>query len=103
MHRMARRRKRDDDWIGPLAQLVGLLVLLSLISPQVRQTILAVGFLGICLLGVAVLCLIGFGIYRFATRSQGSEILQSRVAPEISLPVAPRPERVIPQNTSTLI
>jgi len=98
-----RRRKRDDDWIGPLAQLVGLLVLLSLISPQVRQTILAIGFLGICLLGGTVLGLIGFGIYRFATRSHEPGMRRSTLAAEISLPATPRPENVLPQSTPNFI
>ena len=66
---MARRRK-DDDWVGPVAQLVGLVFLLSLISPQVRQIISAIGFVAICLLGLAVIGLIGFVVCRFATRSQ---------------------------------
>jgi len=75
---MARRRK-EDDWVGPVAQLVGLVFLLSLISPQVRQTISAIGFVAICLLGLAVLGLIGFGIYRFATRSQRVGAIQHNV------------------------
>jgi len=58
---MARRRKRDDGWIGLVAQLAGVVILLSLISPQVRQTISAVGFIAVCLLAVAVVGLIGFG------------------------------------------
>lgn len=66
---MATRRK-DDDWIGPVAQLAGLVFLLSLISPQVRQTISAIGFVAICLMGLALMGLIGLGVYRFATRSQ---------------------------------
>jgi restriction system protein len=71
---MGRRRKRDDDWIGLVAQLVGMVFLLSLISPQVRHTISAIGFIAICLLGVVVIALIGFGVYRWATRSQKGEL-----------------------------
>jgi hypothetical protein len=55
---MARRRK-DDDWIRPVAQLVGLVFLLSLLSPAVRQTITAIGSVAICFLGLAVVGLIG--------------------------------------------
>src|SRR3989442_1011452 len=69
---MARRRKRDDDFIGVVAQLAGVLILLSLISPQVRQIISTAGFIAICLVGVGVLGLIGFGVYRLATRSKPS-------------------------------
>src|SRR5690242_16822746 len=100
---MARRRKRDDDWIGLLAQLAGLVVLLSLISPQVRQTMVAIGFVGICVLGLTVVGLIGFGAYRLATRSHRTEILESAVALEIAPPVAPRQERSAPQTTPSLI
>lgn len=67
---MARRRRRDDAWIGLVAQLAGFAVLLSFLSPQVRQAIWAFGFIAICLLGVAIIGLIGFGIYRYATRAQ---------------------------------
>src|SRR6266550_2988863 len=67
---MARRRKRDDDWVWLVCQLAGLVVLLSLISPQVRQGIAAVGFLALCLVGVALVALIGFVVYRLATRSK---------------------------------
>jgi len=62
---MARRRRRDDDRSGAVAQLAGLVLLVSLISPQVRQTISAVGFVVICL---GVVGLIGFGVCRWATR-----------------------------------
>jgi hypothetical protein len=67
------RRRKDDDWIGAVAQLVGLVFLLSLLSPTVRQTITAIGFVAICFLGLAVVGLIGFGVYRFATRSHRAE------------------------------
>jgi restriction system protein len=67
---MGRRRKRDDDWIGLVAQLAGMMFLLSLISPKVRHTISAIGFIAICLLGVFVFGVIAFGVYRWVTRSQ---------------------------------
>jgi len=75
---MARRRK-DADWVGLVAQLAGLVFLLSLISPQVRQTISAIGFFAICLMGLAVMGLIGFGVYRFATRSQRAGAVERNV------------------------
>lgn len=68
-----RRRRKDDDWIGLASQLAGLVLLLCLISPQVRQAISAIGHAAICLMGLATLGLIGFGVYRFATRSQRDE------------------------------
>ena len=64
---MRRRRKRDDDWIMPVATLGGIVVLVSQVFPQVRQAIFAIGFMAVC---VVVVGLIGFGIYRYATRSQ---------------------------------
>jgi len=67
------RRRKDDDWVGLVAQLAGLFLLLSLISLQVRQTISAIGLIAICLLVLAVAGVIGFGIYRFATQSQRAE------------------------------
>ena len=70
---MGRRRRRDDWWIEPVAQLGGLLVFLCMIFPQVREAILALGFLAVCVLGVVVLGLIVFVIYRVATRSQRIE------------------------------
>jgi hypothetical protein len=111
---MARRRNRDDDWVGLVAQLAGVLILLSLISPQVRQTILAVGFIGVCVFGVAVIGLIGFAVYRFSTRSQRSassdNVFLSSITyanappvnlPRIEVPVQQKP--TAPQTTAELL
>jgi len=68
--RMARSRTGDGAWVGLAAQLAGGVILLSLVSPQARQTISAAGGMAICLLGLAVVGLIGFGLYRWLTRSQ---------------------------------
>jgi hypothetical protein len=103
---MALRRTRSDDLIGPFAQLAGLIVLLSLFSPQVRQIVFAIGFVVICVLGLAVVGLVGFGACRLATRSDKSEVLESRVAPELPPPVvvvAPGKERSTPRTSSSLI
>jgi hypothetical protein len=67
---MGRRRRREDHWIAPVAQLLGLLFILGMLSPQVRQAMFALGFLAICALIVAMIGLIGFVVYRFATRAQ---------------------------------
>src|SRR6266567_1455756 len=99
---MARRRKREDDWIGVVAQLVGLMVLLSLISPQVRQMISAVGLIAICFLCLAVVGLIGFGIYRFATRAQRVQVVDCKVAPVILRP-SPLGQENRPQTSPDLI
>jgi hypothetical protein len=76
---MGRRRKKDNDFIGLVAQFIGLVALLSLISPQVRQAIFTIGFLGVCLLGLVVIGLIGFGIYRFAIGSQQEHPTEPRM------------------------
>jgi len=44
--------------------------LLSLISPQVRRTITALGVIAICLVGVAFVAALGWLIYRIVTRSK---------------------------------
>jgi hypothetical protein len=75
---MARRRK-DDDWIWLVAQLIGVLLLFGLISPQTRQMICAVGVLAVCAVSIAGTGLIGFGIYRFVTWSQRAEGLERHV------------------------
>jgi restriction endonuclease len=67
------RRSKNDGWIGPVAQLACVVVLLGLISPQVRQTISSIGFVAVCLLGLIVVGFIGFGVYRFATWPQRAE------------------------------
>ncbi len=67
---MARWRKKNDDWVEPFVQLVGLLFLLSLLSPTVRQTISAIGIGVICLLSLVAVGVIGLGIYQVAARSR---------------------------------
>lgn len=67
---MGRRRRRDDDWIWPVAQLLGLLFFLGMLSPQLRQAMFALGFLAICALSVAMIGLICFVVYRLAIRAQ---------------------------------
>jgi hypothetical protein len=86
---MGRRRNRDDDWVELVARLAGLLLLASLISPQVRQAILAVGFIGVCVFALAVVGLFGFGLYRLATRSRRSVSSGTFVLPSITYANAP--------------
>lgn len=111
---MARRRNRDGDWIGLVAQLAGLLMLLSLISPQVRQTIFAVGYIMGALLLLAGLALIGFVIYRWLSQSQTSSDLEvfdlsslgDATAPLVNVPSIEIPERTksaAPQTTDELL
>jgi len=63
-----RRKKNDTEVILGIAQLGGILVLLGLIYPPIRQMIFGLGFLVVILLGVlSVGLLVWFG-YRVATR-----------------------------------
>jgi hypothetical protein len=64
------RRRKDSDFIEPIAQLIGALVLLSFVSPQVRQDLAGLGAVGVCFVAVAAAGLIGFGVYRFTRRRQ---------------------------------
>src|ERR1022692_1766524 len=98
---MARRRK-NDDWIGLVAQLAGMVVILSLISPQVRQAITAIGFLAICLLGLVVVGLVGFGVYRIIIRSKWAEAVEHNVD-WYPLDVDVKGEQKQPETTTDLI
>src|SRR5437667_78837 len=98
---MARRRK-DDNLVGLIAQFLGLVVLLSLVSPQVRQMISTVGFVAICLLGLAIVGLIVFGINRYATRAQGAQEVECNEDPVVLRTSVPRQENS-PQKSLELI
>ena len=96
---MARRRKRDER-IEAAAQLIGLLALLSLISPQVRQTISAIGLLAICVMALAVAALIGFGVYGLAIRSRQSQPIEQNVdcgALSVTTTVEEKQPKTIPE------
>lgn len=58
-----RRRQSDDSWIGPVCQLAGLAVLVTMLVPGVRQTIFSIGVIVLVLVGLATPILIGIGIY----------------------------------------
>ena len=75
---MARRRK-DDDWIWAIPQVVGLFIALGFVYPPVHQVLLGMGFIAICVIGVAVVGLVGFGVYRFTTRSQRPQAVERNV------------------------
>ena len=67
---MGRRRKNDDDLLELIVKLGGFVILLGVITPQGRQIIAAFGVLAVCALVLAVVGMIGFVIYRIATRSK---------------------------------
>jgi hypothetical protein len=62
------RRKQATDAMGLVAQLAGLVVLISLFFPAVRRALGELGFIAVCISILVVAGLVGFGIYRLATR-----------------------------------
>lgn len=97
-----RRRNRELDIALGVAQLVGVVLLLGLISPQGRQMISGIGFIAICIVGVLFVGLIGFGVYRFATRSQRAEAVEGNVDWQ-ALGVDAKAEHTPPQTSADLI
>jgi hypothetical protein len=63
---MARRRQEADS-VGLVAQLAGVVVLISLFFPAVRRALAELGFIAVCFSILVVAGLVGFGIYRLAT------------------------------------
>jgi restriction system protein len=61
---MARRQRREADWMEPIAGLVGLAVLASVFIPGVRQMLLAIGIIALIIFGIVAFGAIIFGIYR---------------------------------------
>lgn len=86
-----------------IAQLFGVFLLLGLISPQGRHIILSLGFIAICVLGVVVVGLISFGVYKFATRSERAEEVVDRNADWKALGVEVDGEQKPPHTTADLI
>lgn len=97
-----RRRNRELDIALGVAQLVGVVLLLGLISPQGRQMLSGIGFIAICIVGVLFVGLIGFGVYRFATRSQRAEAVERNVDWQ-ALGVDAKAEHTPPQTSADLI
>ena len=101
---MARRKGiRELDIAQGVAQLVGGVLLLGLISPQARQIIAGLGFIAICFLGVMVVGLVGFGAYRFATQSQRAAEVVERNVDWQALGVDVKGDQNPPQTTADLI
>ena len=111
---MKRRRNRDGDWIMPVAQLGGVVVLVSLVFPQVRQAIFAIGFIAVSVMAVVVVGIIGIIIYQLANRSQmpvANEVIV-RSSPTGNTPLAAniakiespaQPQAILPQTNVELV
>ena len=54
-----RDRRRDDDWIWLVAELIGVLLLFGLMWPESRQMIFAAGAPAVCAISIAGTGLIG--------------------------------------------
>ena len=94
-----RRRRHDDSLIELVARLVVVVFALSLISPQVRQMIAAVGFVAICGAGVVLVAGLGWVIYRFATRERRTSfILRSVRCDTLEVEVAEEPKPPQPRT-----
>lgn len=98
-----RRRNRELDIALGVAQLFGVVLLIGLISPQGRRIFSSAGFIVICILGIVVVGLIAFGVYRFATRSQRRGESIERNVDWQALGVDVKAEHKPPQTTADLI
>ena len=84
---MARRRRRDDDWVWPLAQLAGVVVLASMLIPGIRQMVFAIGWIAFILFGLAIVGLVFVGIFRLATPERNMQGMTRNVfAPPLHAP-----------------
>ena len=63
---MARRQRKDGWWVGPIAQLAGLIALACALIPGVREMLISIGIIAFIVLGVIIVGLIGFAFYRLS-------------------------------------
>lgn len=98
---MARRRK-DDEWIGLVAQVVGVALLLGLISIQVRQILSAIELIAVCVAAIAIIGLFGFGVYKFSSRSKRAIDFPQSLNCQLSS-VETKDEQYRPNTTAELI
>lgn len=76
---MARSRRREDDWMWLLAQLAGLVVLVSLLIPDVRQTLFSIGIIAMAFPGIVVLGVVVFALDRAATQEHDLKVMTGNV------------------------
>ena len=87
------RRRRDDDWIWSVAQLVGLFVALGVISTLLHQMVVGIGSIILLLVTLAVAIVFGIGIYKLMSRRSA---VPQRFAFDVSMPGAPVVPRMSP-------
>ena len=98
------RRRRDDDWIWPVAQLVGLFVALGFIYPPFRQVVVGVGSPFVVVLVVVVVGVLGLGTCRLLARRGTTQTFLFRVfAPPASLAVSNAEQVERPGTTEQVI
>ena len=88
---MARRRRRDVDWVEPIAGLVGLAVLASVLVPGLGQMIFAIGIIALIIFGIVAIGAVVFGLYRRTAYERGT---QSEVGSVVALPSLARDEKL---------
>ncbi|MFZ0829164.1 MAG: hypothetical protein WAO02_17260 [Verrucomicrobiia bacterium] len=66
-------RKQAVDVVGLIAQLAGSIVLISLFFPAVRRGLAGLGLIAVYLSILVVMSLIGFSVYRLATRQGAAQ------------------------------
>ena len=84
---MARRRRRNDDLVGPIAQLAGLAVLAAMFIPGVCQMLFSIGIIALAFWGIVVVGIAVFGICRLATPERNMRGMTRNVfAPPFRVP-----------------
>jgi hypothetical protein len=70
-----------------LAQLAGLLVIASMLIPNVRQVFFSIGIIALVFLGIVALCVVVFALDRAATREHDLKVMTGNAfAPSIGAP-----------------
>ena len=77
-------RRQAIDLVGLIVQLAGFIVVISLFFPAVRRVLAGLGLLAVCLSIFVIMGLIGFSVYRLATR-QGKPAVENPFAPPIEV------------------
>ena len=77
-------RRQAIDLVGLIVQFAGFIVVISLFFPAVRRVLAGLGLLAVCLSIFVIMGLIGFSVYRLATR-QGKPAVENPFAPPIEV------------------